>query len=121
MGAEERGWGRGFARYRDYAGDGTPPRTLPGTPPTRGAYFTRGTSRNPYAGYSEAGADYQYNMQRLQKKFETAKKLVPQLILTPAKHPARFGVIYYGSTSPSMPRALEALSTDTIHLNAPPL
>src|SRR5258705_357237 len=85
---------------------------------TKGAYFTRGPSRNPYAGYSEAGADYQYNMQRLQKKFETAKKLVPQPILTPAKHPARFGVIYYGSTSPSMHEALEALSHDNIHVNA---
>src|SRR5260221_980207 len=110
--------GKGFGRYKDYDGDGIPPGRLPGTHPTKGAYFPRGTSRNPYTGYSEAGADYQYNMQRLQKKFETAKKLVPQPILTPAKHPARFGVIYYGSTSPSMHEALEALSRDNIHVNA---
>jgi 2-oxoglutarate ferredoxin oxidoreductase subunit alpha len=57
-------------------------------------------------------------MQRLQKKFEHAKKLVPQPVLTPAKHPARFGCIYYGSTSPSMHEALEALSRDNIHVNA---
>src|SRR5213592_4856919 len=95
-----------------------PYRTLPATHPTKGAYYTRGTSRNPYAGYSEAGEDYMYNMQRLQKKFETAKKLVPQPVLTPAKHPARFGVIYYGSTSPSMHEALEALSEQNIHVNA---
>jgi 2-oxoglutarate ferredoxin oxidoreductase subunit alpha len=118
MSAEELESGKEFGRYKDYDGDGIPPRTLPGTHPSKGAYFTRGTSRNPYAGYSEAGADYQYNMQRLQKKFETAKKLVPQPILTPAKHPARFGVIYYGSTSPSMHEALEALSHDNIHVNA---
>src|SRR5437763_16717920 len=57
-------------------------------------------------------------MQRLQLKFEHAKKLVPQPVLTPAKHPARFGVIYYGSTSPSMHEALEALSNQNIHVNA---
>jgi 2-oxoglutarate ferredoxin oxidoreductase subunit alpha len=118
MSAEELDSGKEFGRYKDYDGDGIPPRTLPGAHPTKGAYFTRGTSRNPYAGYSEAGADYQYNMQRLQKKFETAKKLVPQPILTPAKHPARFGVIYYGSTSASMHEALEALSHENIHVNA---
>ena len=57
-------------------------------------------------------------MQRLQKKFETAKTLVPKPILTPAKHPARFGVIYYGSTSPSMHEALDALSHENVHINA---
>ena len=99
-------------------GDGIPYRTLPGTHPSKGAYFTRGTSRDPYARYSEAGADYQYNMQRLQTKFEHAKKLVPQPVLTPAKHPARFGCIYYGSTSPSMHEALEALAEQGIYVNA---
>src|SRR5438874_12147189 len=118
MSAEELESGKEFGRYKDYDGDGIPPRTLPGTHPSKGAYFTRGTSRNPYAGYSEAGADYQYNMQRLQKKFEHAKKLVPQPVLTPAKHPARFGCIYYGSTSPSMHEALAALAGQGIFVNA---
>src|SRR5256884_477549 len=118
MSAEELESGKEFGRYKDYDGDGIPPRTLPGTHPTKGAYFTRGTSRDPYAGYSEAGADYHYNMQRLQRKFETAKTLVPKPILTPAKHPARFGVIYYGSTSPSMHEALDALSHENVHINA---
>src|ERR687888_511492 len=118
MSAEELESGKEFGRYKDYDGDGIPPRTLPGTHPTKGAYFTRGTSRDPYARYSEAGADYQYNMQRLQHKFEHAKKLVPQPVLTPAKHPARFGCIYYGSTSPSMHEALEALAEQGIYVNA---
>jgi len=118
MTAEMLDAGKEFGRYKDFDGDGIPYRTLPATHPNKGAYFTRGTSRNPYAGYSEAGEDYMYNMQRLQKKFETAKKLVPQPILTPAKHPARFGVIYYGSTSPSMHEALEALSESGIFVNA---
>jgi 2-oxoglutarate ferredoxin oxidoreductase subunit alpha len=118
MSAEELDAGKEFGRYKDYDGDGIPPRTLPGTHPTKGAYFTRGTSRDPYARYSEAGPDYQYNMQRLQRKFEHAKKLVPQPVLTPAKHPARFGCIYYGSTTPSMHEALEALAAQGIYVNA---
>jgi 2-oxoglutarate ferredoxin oxidoreductase subunit alpha len=110
--------GMEFGRYLDVDGDGIPYRTLPGAHPTKGAYFTRGTSRNPYAVYSEAGADYTYNMQRLLKKFETAKTLVPKPVLTPAKEPARFGCIYYGSTSPSMHEALEGLAEQGIFVNA---
>src|SRR5947207_1840893 len=118
MSAEMLDAGKEFGRYKDFDGDGIPFRTLPATHPTKGAYFTRGTSRNPYAGYSEAGEDYMYNMQRLQKQFETAKTLVPKPVLTAAKSPARFGVIYYGATSPSMHEALEALSAQNIHVNA---
>src|SRR5688572_19539152 len=110
--------GKEFARYKDLDGDGIPYRTLPGTHETKGAYFTRGTSRNPQAGYSEAGPDYVYNMQRLQKKFEYAKTLVPKAVLTPAKVPARFGCIYYGSTSPAMHEALETLAEQGIFINA---
>jgi 2-oxoglutarate ferredoxin oxidoreductase subunit alpha len=69
--------GTDFGRYLDVDGDGIPYRTYPGTHPTKGGYFTRGTTKNAYAGYSEAGADYIYNMQRLRQKFETAKSLVP--------------------------------------------
>ena len=92
--------GEEFGRYLDVDGDGITYRTYPGTHPTRGCYFTRGTSKNAYARYTEDGPDYVDNMQRLLKKFETAKELVPKPVLTPASHPARFGVIYYGSTSP---------------------
>src|SRR6266850_7426903 len=118
MTAEELEAGKEFGRYLDVDGDGIPFRTLPGTHPSKGAYFTRGTSRNPYAGYSEAGEDYIYNMQRLLKKFETAKTLVPKPVLTPSKEPARFGCIYYGSTSPAMHEALESLSQNGIFVNA---
>jgi len=110
--------GMEFGRYLDVDGDGIPYRTLPGTHATKGAYFTRGTSKNAYAVYSEAGADYVYNMQRLLKKFETAKTLVPKPVLTPSKEPARFGCIYYGSTSPAMHEALEALAEKGIFVNA---
>src|ERR1700694_3445641 len=110
MTAEMLDAGTEFGRYLDVDGDGVPFRTYPGTHATKGAYFTRGTSKNPYAVYSEAGADYSYNMERLLKKFEHAKTLVPKPVLIPAREPARFGCIFYGSTSPSMKEALDALS-----------
>src|SRR5213075_83079 len=55
MSAEMLEQGADCGRYKDVDGDGVPYRTLPATHPSKGAYFTRGTSRNPYAGYSEAG------------------------------------------------------------------
>jgi 2-oxoglutarate ferredoxin oxidoreductase subunit alpha len=110
--------GRDFGRYLDVDGDGVPYRTYPGTHPTRGGYFTRGTTKDRYARYSEAGPDYMDNMQRLQRKFDTAKSLVPRPLLYPAEKPARFGAIFYGSTSPSMQEALDVLSQRGIHVNA---
>jgi len=98
--------GRDFGRYLDVDGDGIPYRTYPGVHPTRGGYFTRGTSRNPYARYSEEGSVYVDNVQRLLRKFETAKALVPAPELRPAGAPTRDGVIYYGSTGPAMHEAL---------------
>ena len=118
MAAEDLEEGKEFGRYLDVDGDGIPYRTYPGTHARRGAYFTRGTSKNAYAVYSEAGPDYTHNMQRLLKKLETAKSLVPKPVLTPSKAPARFGCIYYGSTSPAMHEALEALAERGVHVNA---
>ena len=117
MTAEELEAGKDFGRYKDVDGDGIPWRTYPGTHPSKGAYFTRGTSRDPYARYSERGPDYVYNMERLLKKFETAKSLVPQPIVRNAKQKTRYGAIYYGSTSPSMDEAIEALERDGMHLD----
>jgi len=117
MTAEELEAGRDFGRYKDVDGDGVPWRTYPGTHPSKGAYFTRGTSRDPYARYSERGPDYVYNMERLLKKFDAAKALVPQPIRREAKQKARFGAIYFGSTSPSMDEAIAALEADGLHLD----
>ena len=110
--------GEEFGRYLDVDGDGIPYRTYPGTHPTKGSYFTRGTTKNSYAQYSEAGPDYVYNVERLLRKFETAKKLVPQPVLIPARQPARFGAIYYGSTSPAMNEAMDSLAEKGIYVNA---
>ena len=110
--------GRDFGRYLDVDGDGIAYRTYPGTHATRGGYFTRGTTKNRYAGYSETGPDYIDNVQRLLRKFDTAKKLVPAPLLYPAEKPARFGAIFYGSTSPAMQEALDVLASRGIHVNA---
>ena len=118
MSAEELEAGKDFGRYKDVDGDGIPWRTLPGTHPTKGSYFTRGTTRNAYAQYSERGPDYIYNVERLLKKFATAATLVPQPVLRPAAQKTRLGVIYFGSTSPAMNEALDVLTQAGIHLDA---
>jgi 2-oxoglutarate/2-oxoacid ferredoxin oxidoreductase subunit alpha len=117
MTAEELEAGKDFGRYLDVDGDGIPYRTLPGTHPTRGAFFTRGTSKNRRARYSEEGPDYEDNMLRLLKKFETAKQLVPRPIARTAKEPTRLGAIYFGSTSPAMDEADDILAERGIHLD----
>src|SRR3984885_4648479 len=97
--------GKDFGRYLDVDGDGIPYRTYPGTHPTKGSYFTRGTSRDRYARYTEEGPAYADNMQRLLRKFETARDLVPRPLQANAQKPTKYGVIYYGSTSPAMDEA----------------
>ena len=107
-----------FGRYRDVDGDGIPFRTYPGVHPTKGGYFTRGTSRNPYARYSEEGSVYVDNMERLLRKFETAKSLVPAPVIRNAKGKTRDAVLYYGSTAAAMDEALEMLETQGRRLDA---
>jgi 2-oxoglutarate ferredoxin oxidoreductase subunit alpha len=118
MSHQELESGKEFGRYLDTDGDGISYRTYPGTHPTRGAFFTRGTTKDRYAKYSEAGTDYVDNMQRLLRKFETAKGLLPQPVARPALQPTRLGVVYYGSTSPAMEEALDALEQQGLHFDA---
>ncbi len=117
MSHEDLEAGKTFGRYLDVDGDAIPYRTLPGTHPTKGAYFTRGTSRDRFAKYSEEGSVYVDNMQRLVRKFETAKSLVPAPIQRNAKERTRYGVIYFGSTTAAMSEALVALEADGLHLD----
>jgi 2-oxoglutarate ferredoxin oxidoreductase subunit alpha len=109
--------GKNFGRYLDVDGDGIPYRTYPGTHPTRGSFFTRGSTRDRYAKYSEEGPVYQDNMERLLLKFETAKKLVPAPVLRQAPKPTRLGAIYFGSTSAAMPEALDQLAAQGVELD----
>ncbi|HTK35852.1 MAG TPA: 2-oxoacid:acceptor oxidoreductase subunit alpha [Caulobacteraceae bacterium] len=107
-----------FGRYLDVDGDGIPYRTYPATHPSKGGYFTRGTSRDRYARYSEEGAVYVDNMERLLKKWETARSLVPAPVRRDAGRPTPTAVIYFGSTSVAMDEALEALEKQGVHLDA---
>jgi 2-oxoglutarate ferredoxin oxidoreductase subunit alpha len=109
--------GKDFGRYLDVDGDGIPYRTYPGTHPSKGSFFTRGTSRDRYARYTEEGAPYADNMQRLLRKFETAKDLVPRPLQATAAKPTKYGVIYYGSTSPAMDEAIHMIEARGHSLN----
>jgi 2-oxoglutarate/2-oxoacid ferredoxin oxidoreductase subunit alpha len=117
MTAEELEAGKPFARYLDVDGDAIPWRTLPGEHPTKGTFFTRGSSHNAYAVYSEEGKDYTDVMQRLLRKFETAKSLVPQPVTRKAAAATRWGAIYFGSTSVAMEEALAVLESEGLHLD----
>jgi len=109
----EREWGR----YLDVDGDGICYRTLPGTHPERGAYVTRGTSHNEYAVYSEESQAYERGMQRIMAKWETARRLVPCPEICIREEEARFGAIYYGSTTAAALEAFELLAEQGICLN----
>jgi 2-oxoglutarate/2-oxoacid ferredoxin oxidoreductase subunit alpha len=117
MTAEELEAGKEFGRYLDVDGDGIPFRTYPGTHPKRGAYFTRGTSKDRYARYSEEGSAYADNMQRLLKKFRNARTLLPRPVEQRAAEPTALGAIYYGSTSPAMAEAHDILAEQGIMLD----
>jgi len=101
----------GFARYKDVDNDGIPYRTLPGTEHPAAAYFTRGSGHNEKAQYSERPEDYQNNMERLARKFETARSYVPrpEVLLTPD---AEIGIVAYGSSDFAVHESLEQLKSE---------
>ena len=101
--------GKPFMRYDDVDGDGIPVRSYPGTHPTMGSFMTRGSSKDRNARYTEDGAQYVENMERLRRKFETAKNLVPRPIRANCGAPTRCGVMYFGSTTPAMDEAITLL------------
>lgn len=104
-----------FGRYLDVDGDGIGYRTYPGTHPEKGAFFTRGTSRDEFAVYTESGEVYQRNMERLQKKWQTARSMVPAAQI--ADKGQSVGVLYYGTTALPMPEALDNLAQSGIHMD----
>ncbi|MCY4022609.1 MAG: 2-oxoacid:acceptor oxidoreductase subunit alpha [Anaerolineaceae bacterium] len=100
-------------RYRDYDKDGIAWRTLPGTDHPRAAYFTRGTGHNDKGEYSERSDDWVENMERLRRKFETARTLVPapEIETSPG---LRIGIVSYGSNDPAVQEARDRLRADGI-------
>ncbi len=118
MSAEDLDKAANFGRYNDIDGDGIPWRTLPGEHPTRGAYFTRGTSRDRFAVYTEEAAPYVDNMERLLHKFETARAMLPKPVIRRAAWRTDIGVLCYGSTSPAMDEALDLLAAKGVFVDA---
>ncbi|MBI4052314.1 MAG: 2-oxoacid:acceptor oxidoreductase subunit alpha [Elusimicrobia bacterium] len=106
----------GFERYRDVDGDGICYRTLPGNPHPLAAYFTRGSGHNEQAAYTEDGSAYQRNLDRLVKKFETARKFVPPPVedYMPG---AKMGILAYGSSDQVMEESRELLKANGIKTN----
>ncbi len=104
-----------WGRYLDLDGDGIGYRTYPGTHPDKGAFFTRGTSRDEFAAYTESPEAYVRNMERLELKWRTAATLVPKAeIRDTGKHA---GIIYYGTSALPMEEALDLLTDEGIHLD----
>ncbi|MCH2350813.1 MAG: 2-oxoacid:acceptor oxidoreductase subunit alpha [Pseudomonadales bacterium] len=104
-----------YGRYLDVDGDGIGYRTLPGTHPTKGAFFTRGTSRDEYAVYTESSDAYIQNMERLLVKWDTAKTLLPRPEIVDNGRKA--GILFYGTTAMPMQEAQDSLSSDGIQID----
>lgn len=96
-----------WGRYKDRDGDGIPYRTLPGTHPTKGAYFTRGTSHDENARYTEDGHIHARVLDRLSEKFRQAAASVPAAEIS--GQGSRVGLIYFGGTTPAVKEAMDLL------------
>jgi 2-oxoglutarate/2-oxoacid ferredoxin oxidoreductase subunit alpha len=119
MTAEQLEEGVEFGRYLDVDGDAIAYRTYPGTHPERGSFFTRGTSRDEYAVYTEKGEEYEKNMLRLMRKWDTIKEYVPEPEVVTAQEETDVAVLYFGTSEESSREALDYLAADDgIHLDA---
>jgi 2-oxoglutarate ferredoxin oxidoreductase subunit alpha len=98
-----------FGRYLDVDNDGITYRTIPGTHPTKGSFFTRGTSRDEYAAYTENSPAYQRNMDRLVKKWITARDYVPSSQLYQNQHSSEYGILFFGTSQYSAEEAMDDL------------
>lgn len=107
-----------WGRYLDTDGDGICYRTYPGTHPSKGAYFTRGSSHNEYSAYTEDNVTYTRNMERLLLKWQTAKGLVPPPEVTIRDPAATLGVLFYGTTAPAAGEALQQLHSRGLAVNS---
>jgi 2-oxoglutarate ferredoxin oxidoreductase subunit alpha len=113
-----------WGRYLDVDGDGIPYRTLPGNRHPKSAYFTRGTGHNEFAVYSESPEVWERVLDRIKKKFETARTLVPKPVIETVKG-AKIGLIFYGSTEPAVSEARhilaqQGIATDSMRIRAVP-
>ncbi len=107
-----------YGRFLDIDNDGIGYRTIPGVHPAKGAFVTRGTSHDEYAVYSEEGDVYKRGMDRILKKFHTAKKLVPEPELFQKRNASPDGIIFFGTSTLSALEAIDILKEKGIKLDA---
>jgi 2-oxoglutarate ferredoxin oxidoreductase subunit alpha len=110
--------GRDWGRYQDVDGDGIPYRTLPGTHPSKGAFFTRGTSHDENARYTEDGRIHARVIDRIRRKFDTAAALVPKPEVAIRDKAAKTGLIYFGANTPAVHEGLDLLEREGVKINA---
>ncbi|HRD76175.1 MAG TPA: 2-oxoacid:acceptor oxidoreductase subunit alpha [Hyphomicrobiaceae bacterium] len=110
--------GKEWGRYLDVDGDAIPYRTLPGTHPSMGSFFTRGTSHDEYARYTEDGRVHARVLDRIRRKFDTAATLVPKPEIDIRDKAGKTGLIYFGATEPAVREGLDLLARDGIQINA---
>lgn len=106
-----------WGRYVDKDGDGIGYRTIPGAHPRLGSYFTRGTSHDEYAAYTEDNEAYQRSMRRLEKKWQTARQLVPKPEIKITDAGSNYGAIFFGTSTQAVHEALEKLGLEGIFIN----
>ncbi|MBL4821103.1 MAG: 2-oxoacid:acceptor oxidoreductase subunit alpha [Gammaproteobacteria bacterium] len=108
-----------FGRYNDVDGDGICYRTYPGTHPSKGSYFTRGSSHDPFAAYTEDGDVYAEVMKRIARKFETALKYLPKPEVRRQSKESKnqTGLIYYGTTTGAIQEALDNLARKGLYFD----
>ncbi len=110
--------GKEWGRYLDVDGDAIPYRTLPGTHPTKGAFFTRGTSHDEYARYTEDGDIHARVIDRIRAKFDTAATLVPKADIDIRDKNGKIGLIYFGANRPAVMEAQDELNASGYRLNS---
>jgi len=107
-----------YGRYLDVDNDGIPYRTIPGAHPTKGAYFTRGSSHDEYGLYTEDSAAYVRVMERLEKKFETAKQIVPKPFMYQKMDKSKIGILFFGTSTYSSEEAKDILLLQGVEIDA---
>jgi len=107
-----------YGRYLDVDKDGITYRTIPGTHPTKGAFVTRGTSRDEYAVYTEDSGAYHRNMERLLEKWQTARGMVPEAEIKLSKNKSKNGILFFGTTTDSAFEAIDILAERNVELDA---
>ena len=106
-----------FYRWYDYDGDHIPYRTLPGTHPTKGAFFTRGSGHNKWGRYTEDSDEYKEVVDRILEKWKSSRHVLPQPVLTKSKGKASAGILAIGSSDPAVEEAQARLASEGVHMD----